>query len=367
MSDKNSSSPQKHGRIPYRIAAIFLCTLVFLFLACQHPYACSQTAGLYLIDSGQNTSIRGMSIPDNKTIWISGSNGHVARSLDAGATWEWMQVSGYEQTDFRDIHGFDAATAIIMGIGNPAYILKTRDGGQSWKLVYTKDTAGMFLDALDFRNEREGICIGDPLGVAGKGQSFFVIRTADGGDTWQAEPPHLRPPARLGEAVFSASGTNVRLLGGKDLDYAFISGGAVSQLHLVHHGGRHQAYPLSIGSVNESSGAFSMATDGKAAFYCIGGDYKHSDRTDSNLVWTNDKGKTWNVPTGTPPSGYLSCIQRIRGTRMIACGTNGVDRCEQPGKWIRISALGFNVCMLTPDKKRVVFAGARGRIAMLKI
>ncbi len=39
-----------------------------------------------------------------------------------------MQVKSFEKTDFRDIEAFDATTAIIMAIAEPAYILKTVDG-----------------------------------------------------------------------------------------------------------------------------------------------------------------------------------------------------------------------------------------------
>jgi photosystem II stability/assembly factor-like uncharacterized protein len=97
--------------------------------------------------------------------------------------WKWYKVSGFEKTDFRDIEAFDASNAIIMGVAEPAYILKTTDGGESWKVVYENKAKGMFLDAMEFWNEQSGIVVGDP--VNGR---FFITRTFDGGATWQDIP-----------------------------------------------------------------------------------------------------------------------------------------------------------------------------------
>ena len=96
-------------------------------------------------------------------VWASGSRGTIGKSTDGGKTWKWSIVKGFEQRDFRDIEAFDAATAVIIAVDAPAYILKTVDGGESWKIVYENKKEGMFLDALEFWNEVSGIVIGDPI------------------------------------------------------------------------------------------------------------------------------------------------------------------------------------------------------------
>ncbi|MEO6406616.1 MAG: oxidoreductase, partial [Ferruginibacter sp.] len=55
-----------------------------------------------VISSGTKTSLRGLSVVNDRTLWVSGSNGTVGRSLDSGNTWKWIQVKGFEKTDFRD-------------------------------------------------------------------------------------------------------------------------------------------------------------------------------------------------------------------------------------------------------------------------
>lgn len=350
------------------MSRVKLAMLCCLLLAGPSAHARKGRGPVTILDSGRACSIRGMSMCSDRVIWVSGSNGHVGRSTDGGSTWAWLAVPGYEKTDFRDIHAFDSLRAVIMGIGNPAYLLKTADGGRSWKLVYTKKTEGMFLDAMDFRDEREGICIGDPLDAGGGRHSFFVIRTSDGGDTWIEEPSDRMPAAQEGEAVFSASGTNIALLDSKDYSYAFISGGRSSNLYLIGRNGKpDKVLPLPMNKGKESSGAFSMATDRSSRFYCIGGDYKEPGAARDNFVWTADYGRRWSRPGKSGPSGYRSCIRIIGRRRLVACGTNGVDICSRPHKWKRISAVGFNVCMVSPDRKRIFFGGAGGKIGMLRL
>ncbi len=78
-----------------------------------------------ILTTGTKTSLRGLSAVDDQIVWVSGSNGTVGKSLDGGLSWVWMTVKGFEKTDFRDIEAFDEKTAVIMGISEPAHILKT--------------------------------------------------------------------------------------------------------------------------------------------------------------------------------------------------------------------------------------------------
>src|SRR4030095_11804367 len=160
-----------------------------------------------VLNTGIKTSLRGLSVVNNNVIWVSGSNGMVGKSSNAGKNWKWMSVKGFEKNDFRDIEAFDANTAIILAIADPAYILKTTDGGDTWKVVYENKTKGMFLDAMEFRDPANGYVIGDP--VDGR---FFIAETSDAGNSWNELPAEKRFVADSGEAFFASSGTNIRLL-----------------------------------------------------------------------------------------------------------------------------------------------------------
>ena len=131
------------------------------------------------LTSGTKTSLRGMSVVSDKIVWVSGSNGTVGKSIDGGMTWQWITVKGFEKRDFRDIEAFDENTAIIVAIAEPAQILKTTDGGQNWKVVFTDSAKGIFLDAMDFYNKRNGMVVGDPI----DGKIYFAY-TKNKGNEW---------------------------------------------------------------------------------------------------------------------------------------------------------------------------------------
>lgn len=327
--------------------------------------ATGQKRGIEILQSGVNTNLRGMSIPTNDVIWVSGSNGTVGRSTNAGQTWKWITVPGFEQKDFRDIEAFDSSTAIIMAVDNPAYILKTVDAGKTWKTVFERKLQGMFLDAMDFKNNKEGICIGDPLNLATSGRRlFYIIRTYDGGDSWKEVPMYQLPPAQDGEAMFAASGTNISFLNHPDFEYAFISGGFTSNIYFIGREGKpSKMVNVPVVQGKETAGMFSFDTDKQNKYYCIGGDFKVPKDYFDVFYFSMDAGKKWKSPSVGPPVGYRSCIKVIEGTRMIACGPTGVDYASNGHKeWNKLSLESFNVCMVSKNKT-VYLAGEKGKIA----
>ena len=325
--------------------------LFFLLLIVYCDISFSQT--IKILSTGEKTSIRGLSVVSDKIIWVSGSNGMVGLSLDGGEKWKWLQVKNFEKTDFRDIEAFDATTAVIMGVTDPAYILRTVDAGKTWKVVYENKTKGMFLDAMEFWNEQSGIVIGDPID-----NKFFIVRTFDGGQTWRDIPKQNYPLADSGEACFASSGTNVRALA-KD-EACFVSGGLRSRLFI-----RDKRIDLPILQGKESTGANSVAVKNKKTLIVVVGDFTKKDAVEKNCFITTDGGKTWMAPD-VSPHGYRSCVEYINGNTWISCGLNGVDYSKDNGKtWNLISNESFHVCRKAKNGKSVFFAGVDGKIGKL--
>src|SRR5215831_7049225 len=100
---------------------------VLMFVVVHLVKAQGHSPAIEMLTNGTNTSLRGLSVVNDNVIWVSGSNGTVGRSTNGGKDWKWYQVKGFEKTDFRDIEAFDGVTAVIMGVGEPAYILRTID------------------------------------------------------------------------------------------------------------------------------------------------------------------------------------------------------------------------------------------------
>jgi photosystem II stability/assembly factor-like uncharacterized protein len=306
-----------------------------------------------LLTSGRKISMRGLSVPNDNTVWVCGNNGQIGQSLDGGITWKWSVIKGYENTEFRDIEAFDATTAVVMGIAEPAYILRTVDGGQNWTRVFSDSSKGMFLDAMEFWNSQSGIVIGDPV----KGR-FFIARTFDEGRNWQGIPENYRPLADSGEACFASSGTNIRAL--NKAEAIFISGGLSAHLFI-----RDKKIELPLGTRKESSGANSIAIKNKKTFMIAGGDFNEKDASSYNCIFTSDAGKNWQTPI-EPPHGYRSCVVYLRKKQWIMCGLNGVDFTSDDGKHFKlISKDGYHVCAKSKKGKTVYFAGGGGRIGKL--
>ncbi len=306
-----------------------------------------------ILSTGTNTSIRGLSVVNDRVVWVSGSNGMIGRSLDSGNTWKWIQVKGFEKTDFRDIEAFDETQAVIMGISEPAYILRTIDGGENWKVVYENKTKGIFLDAMEFWNIQSGIVLGDP--IDGK---FFIARTFDGGDSWRTIPEKNYPVADRGEACFASSGTNIRKIGN---DVAcFVTGGLRSRLFI-----KDKKIDLPIVQGKETTGANSIAIKNKKTFIVVGGDFNKPTSSDKNCFITKDAGKSWNAPA-TSPNGYRSCVEYLEKNKWITCGLTGVDISNDNGHtWNSISKESFHVCRKAKKDKSFFLAGGKGNIGKM--
>jgi photosystem II stability/assembly factor-like uncharacterized protein len=315
-----------------------------------------------------SVSLCGLSVVDNRVIWASGSRGTVALSTDSGHTFSMKQLAGYERCDFRDIEAFDDKRAVIMSIGTPAYILRTDDGGDTWKEAYKNTDTAYFLDAMDFWNERYGVIVGDP--VNGR---FVVLHTADGGNTWK-EDPHA-PQAIPGEAVFAASGTSLRCWGRKD--FGFVSGGSQSVLYRSkRNAGKWQT--VSTGLAGNGMGAFSFCIALQDILF-TGGDYRQ-DRNDSfaNFSIVSHPHQLLSFPA-SGPAGYKSGVElldepgNLTRYRVVVTGTSGtqVGTYALGGVHFRFTfgpeMEPFHVVRKAKRGNAVFLAGSRGRIGRLKL
>lgn len=258
--------------------------LVFVLLGLITILNCKAQYRIEVLDSNtfklgdgvvlSKTSFRGLSVVDDNTIWASGSRGTFARSIDGGKTFTYTQLKGYAKSDFRDIEAFDDKRAVMMSSGTPAYILKTIDGGLTWKEVYKNTDTAYFLDAMDFWDEQHGILVGDPIN-----RHFVLLETKDGGNTWQELDTTKTPHAMEGEAVFAASGTSLRCWGKNE--FGFVTGGMASRLIHFRQNHDHWGY-FNTGILNgqSSQGVFSFAqlTKSKRLFF-VGGDYLNDTQT----------------------------------------------------------------------------------------
>ncbi|WP_343308011.1 oxidoreductase [Chitinophaga niabensis] len=303
-------------------------------------------------------SIRGLSVVTDSILWVSGTQGKAGRSTDAGSTWEWYDIPGCDTVDFRDIEAFNSERAVIVSSGEPARIYLTVDGGKNWKQTYYNDTRGIFLDAMDFWNEREGVIIGDPIN-----DLFTILRTSNGGETWE---PMAGPKASSGEACFAASGTTLRVL--KDNNFAFASGGTVSRFFRFNGKSWHiTAWPATQGL--STTGIFSFAFRDGSNGVAVGGDYKDVMQENRNCLITKDGGRSWTAPV-LAPRGYRTSVEYLDSKRLIVTGPFGTELSGDGGStWLPLGndPQGYHVTRKAKNGSRVYMAGGKGRIAVFDI
>lgn len=302
-----------------------------------------------LLSTGVKSSLRGLSVVNQNIIWASGSGGTVLKTTNGGISWQQIAVPNFEKRDFRDIEAFDSNTAIIMAIAEPAQILKTIDGGQNWTIVFTDSTKEMFLDAMFFKDEKNGIVVGDPIN-----NKAFIATTSNAGNSWIKQSNN--PVFDSGEAFFASSGSNVFLQ--KNTTF-FVSGGKQSNLYTNN---KKIELPINKGLTSTGANAISILKNNAIV---VGGDFTKDSSTNGNCILYNIKTKKITVPN-TLPSGYRSCVIQINKKLAFACGLNGVDISNDSGlNWKNISKEGFHIVAKSKNGNAVFFAGSKGKIGRL--
>ena len=312
--------------------------------------------------SGVNQRLRGVSAVSEKVAWASGAGSTVLRTEDGGTTWQKLNVTT-EALDFRDIDAVDGQTAYVMSIGNgPASrIYKTSDAGKTWNLQFKNDDPKAFLDAMSFWDPNHGIAFGDSVD-----KQFYILTTSDGGHTWSRVPATTLPPAQGNEGAFAASGTNIAVFG---KSHAWIGTGAAAKSRVLRttDGGRTWQVadtPLASGP---SAGIFSIAFRDAKHGVVAGGDYKKEQEAADNLAVTSDGGVTWTLVKGL--TGFRSVVAYVPGVKtptLVALGPAGGDYSLDDGRtWKPIDGPGFDTFSFAPGKQVGWGAGAEGKVGKL--
>src|SRR5215471_15551217 len=313
-----------------------------------------------LQSSGVTARLRGVSAVSDRVAWASGSARTVLRTEDGGQTWKKITVTS-DTVDFRDIDAIDEQTAYVLSIGNgPASrIYKTTDAGATWGLQFRNDDPKAFLDAMSFWDANHGIVIGDSID-----RQFYILITSDGGREWTRVPTGKLPPALPNEGAFAASGTNIAVYG---KNHAWIGLGSAARARVLRTTDSGRSWtvfetPLRSGP---SSGIFSIAFRDPKHGVIVGGDYQKEKEATDNLAVTNDGGATWTLTNGL--SGFRSVVAYVPGTaKLVALGPSGGDYSMDDGHtWAPIAGPGFDTFSFAPRRKFGWAAGARGAIGRL--
>ncbi|ERJ59165.1 YCF48-related protein [Sphingobacterium paucimobilis] len=303
------------------------------------------------------SSFRGLATYGKETVWVSGSKGTVGYSNDKGKSWKWVNPMGYENNDFRDIAIINKKEALIMGVGSPAIVLKTKDAGKTWTKVYEDNRPDIFLDDLTL-DGKTGYILGDPIDG-----SFQLLKTTDKGDSWKDVSNEFILFADSGEAAFAASGSSMKQW--KERLYIGTGGRYASFFDLNPKALRVDKYDCPIVAGKASAGIFAIDFINPNTGIAVGGDYLSDQDNSNSILLTNDAGKNWFRPD-TPVLGYRSDVCYITEKIVLATGTSGTDISYDGGmNWKNISQDSFNTISKSPDNKTIYLTGSNGNIFKL--
>jgi subtilisin family serine protease len=138
--------------------------------------------------SSVSTRARAMSLASDQSMWIVGESGKVFRSRNGGVSFERCVSPTVQNLDA--VSAIDSLTAIV-GEGESASsgriaarLFKTVDGGRSWSVVYQGEL-GAWWNGIAMISRNTGYAMSD----APQNQArFLVVKTNDGGETWNALP-----------------------------------------------------------------------------------------------------------------------------------------------------------------------------------
>ena len=319
-------------------------------------------------ETNTQASLRGLAAVSKEVAWACGSKGTVLQTRDGGKSWLRHSIPQLVDVEIRSIHAWDSDKAIVATAGQPALIMKTIDGGVTWKTTYENKSPQAFFDGMKFHNERSGIAFSDPVDGG-----LLIVRTADGGESWQAVEPIAIPKTDDGEAGFAASNSSLHTLGSQ-LAWIGLGGGSggPSRIFRSQDGGAnwasHLVPPIARGM---SSGIFAIAFENERNGIAVGGDYNKVTADVENIAITNDGGLSWRAPRTGRPSGFRSSIVLIPANATdttkklwLTCGPSGCDWSADGEKWSGISEIGFHVLSVANDGS-VWGAGSNGRIGRL--
>nr|WP_233206805.1 YCF48-related protein [Caulobacter sp. FWC2] len=311
--------------------------------------------GIRMPTSVADTELRGLSPTGGKRYWASGSKGWLIRGQDERQ--DAMRIVGAEKLDFRGLHAFDDNHVLAMsaGPGEASQLLRTKDGGKTWKRIAANPDPEGFWDSIAFIDSRRGFILGDPT----KGR-FTVLYTADGGETWTRLKDEGVPLAASNEGAFAASNGCVAI--GPRGQVAFCSGGAGKARVYVSRGGSGVFVALDTPILADapSKGAFAVAYDKHGALWVCGGDYQKPRAEGVNLARL-DPGRV-SFEAVAAPTGYLSGIS-VKGSTVMATGLAGTIVSRKGGPFQRVSGAPMNTVRLSSEKSAVL-CGPKGAIGL---
>ncbi len=147
-----------------------------------------------IVDTDFNYDLFDMSFPASGEIWLVGSLA-LFNSSDGGSSWEAVPTGTALLPSFNDVAFADGDIGLV--VGNSDAVLRTEDGGDTWEYRRrgTQFTSSTWFREVQFLNSSVAWCGG---GTGVLPYDGYLLKTTDGGDTWEERIFDNNTPPALG-------------------------------------------------------------------------------------------------------------------------------------------------------------------------
>ena len=150
---------------------------LFILSICLPFTSYAQCTEINNIKIGSTAFLYGVAFTNETTGYIVGDSGIILKTIDGGSSWK--NVASPVKYSLQAIQFVNSTNGYI--VGDSGSVLKTTTGGNSWQALNFPEK--VLLTTLSF--------ITPDIGYVGGGNNHYVWKTRDGGTSWTAEQINL--------------------------------------------------------------------------------------------------------------------------------------------------------------------------------
>jgi photosystem II stability/assembly factor-like uncharacterized protein len=308
----------------------------------------------------EKISVRAILLDENY-LWYAGNDGNYGKvNLQTNKVSKFMIQSNSTVNEIRSIAQTNEYI-FLLAVANPANLYKISKKDNSQQVVYTELNEKVFYDSMQFKDELNGMAMGDPTE-----DCLSVIITNDGGNSWKKVSCDNLPKVVEGEAAFAASNSNLMLKKSKSF---MVSGGKKARLFASDDFGKNwQVYETPIIQGEAMTGIFSADFYNDKIGFIAGGNYEKPNDNSDNKAMTFDGGKTWRLVANGAGFGYASCVQFVpnsKGKALVSVGANGIQYTNDFGNSWKMLNEDKDLYTIRFLNSKTAFAAGKNKIIKL--
>ncbi len=296
-------------------------------------------------------------------IWAGGTQGTVGHSVDGGNTWKFQQVPGAERLDFRDLAIQSEDKVLLMSAGpseeGKASIWQTRDGGNTWEIIFEKKEPGYFFDCLQWDvKKNQGWLLADPIN-----QKLVLFQLSN--DVFTPIDFAKAPLLQAKEAFFAASGSSLLTQGNKLVLVG--GGGTLARIYMREGKAQKWIYKETAIPTGEAKGYFSIGAKNKRQYWAAGGDYRKLNESTIPILTTKDGGMHWQ-PLAETPAFYMEKVIWAKPYWIVSGPSQSAAYDEKKKIWQNLGPSSYhNIIHVGKDIWGIGAKGQLGKISLSSI